>query len=321
MIFRGFRSLQVNDGVLRLTQPLALGIDHVHCYVLRSSDGGWLLVDTGLGLPDAEARWTPVLAALDGPVEHVVVTHFHPDHVGGSRDAAELTAAPVHQGRIDYEYCVRTWGEGNASESRVAEDLRVHGVGEDEIAAISTHHRDVLGIVRFAEDPERLDDGDRVDGWEVHHLPGHADGHICLLRDGVLVAGDTLLRTITPNIGLFPGSNPDPLADYLATLRRIIELAPRIAYPGHGEPIHDPAGRARELLEHHRVRLVQTRAALDARARPASDLAFDLFPDARSPSLRRFALAETLAHLEHLVLGGEAARDESDERVLYRTPS
>jgi glyoxylase-like metal-dependent hydrolase (beta-lactamase superfamily II) len=65
-------------GIRRLTFPLPLGIGHVHCYLLPGSDG-WTLVDTGLGLPDAESRWEPVLEELDAPVARIVVTHFHPD--------------------------------------------------------------------------------------------------------------------------------------------------------------------------------------------------------------------------------------------------
>src|SRR5437870_1111610 len=82
-----------------------------------------------------------------------------------------------------------------------------------------------------------LPGGDRVDGWEVLWLPGHADGHIALLRAGVLVCGDILLAKISPAVGLYPESRPDPLGDYLSTLRRIVELGPGLAYPGHGEPV------------------------------------------------------------------------------------
>src|SRR5207245_1669054 len=79
------------------------GSDHSHGYRLRSPTGGWTLVDTGLGVDDPEAVWAPVLAELDAPVERVVITHFHPDHVGGARDAAEVTGAPVLEGREDRE--------------------------------------------------------------------------------------------------------------------------------------------------------------------------------------------------------------------------
>jgi glyoxylase-like metal-dependent hydrolase (beta-lactamase superfamily II) len=147
-----------------------------------------------------------------------------------------------------------------------------------------------------------------VDGWDVLHLPGHADGHLALLRDGVLIAGDALLATISPNVGLYPDSRPDPLGDFLASLERIVELAPRVAFAGHGPPIEDPAGRARELIAHHDDRLEEARMALDGTPRTAYDVSIALFPDLLSPSLRRFALAETKAHLEYLVLRDRAAR-------------
>ena len=104
---------ELESGIRRVTFDLPFGIDHVHCYFLRSSSGGWILVDTGLGSRDPEARWRPVLDELDAPVERIVVTHMHPDHVGGARDIAELTGAPVLQGREDYAQCVRAWGERN----------------------------------------------------------------------------------------------------------------------------------------------------------------------------------------------------------------
>ena len=101
---------ELEPGIHRVTFDLPLGIDHVHCYFLRTSNGGWILVDTGLGSSDPEARWGPVLAELDAPVERIVVTHMHPDHVGGATDVAGLTGAPVLQGREDHEQCVRAWG-------------------------------------------------------------------------------------------------------------------------------------------------------------------------------------------------------------------
>jgi hypothetical protein len=56
---------------------------------------------------------------------------------------------------------------------------------------------------------------------------------------------------ITPAIGLYPNSRPDPLGDYLSSLRWFEERAPRVAYTGHREPVTDPAGRATEIAAHH----------------------------------------------------------------------
>jgi glyoxylase-like metal-dependent hydrolase (beta-lactamase superfamily II) len=162
-----------------------------------------------------------------------------------------------------------------------------------------------------------LEAGELVDGWELVAAPGHADGQLCLLRDGILVAADHLLARITPTVGLWPASRADPLGDYLAALERTVELAPRLALPGHGDPIEDPAGRAREIQEHHRVRLEETLAALGDGPGTGYELSIALFGDDLKPSSRRFAVAESLSHVERLVQEGAARRGEADGVVTY----
>jgi glyoxylase-like metal-dependent hydrolase (beta-lactamase superfamily II) len=306
---------ELPGGIRRLTFPLPLGIRHVHCYLLPGDDG-WTLVDTGLGLPDAEERWEPVLRELDAPIVRIFVTHFHPDHAGGGEDAQVLTEARALQGRHDYEQCVRVWGSANWSE-RLADYLRTHGLPEPVARELRHESRTFAPFIRFARDPEPLSECDDVDGWRVLELPGHADGHLCLLRDGVLVAGDHLLGMITPTVGLYPESRPDPLADYQASLRRTIELGPTLALPGHGDPLTDPVTRAHEILSHHVRRLDETAAALSAEPRNAYEVSLTLFGSNLDASGRRFALAETLAHLERLVREGRAARSGDGRNVSY----
>jgi glyoxylase-like metal-dependent hydrolase (beta-lactamase superfamily II) len=298
--------LDLDEGIRRITFRLPFGIDHVHCYFLPSSGGGWTLVDTGLGTRDAEERWRPALDALGGRVERIVVSHMHPDHVGGARDVAGLTGAPVIQGREDYAQCVRAWGERNPQ--RFLDYWVSNGMPEHEVAGIMRESERLSDAVHWVRDPELVDAGDEIDGWKVEVLRGHADGHIVLLRDGVMIAGDTILAGITPAIGLYPNSRPDPLGDYLETLERIVQLNPHVAYAGHKDPIEDPAGRAREIIEHHRERLDGTAAALDGRPLSAYEVSLELFERQLSPTLRRFATAESLAHLERLVRDGRAER-------------
>jgi glyoxylase-like metal-dependent hydrolase (beta-lactamase superfamily II) len=304
---------ELPGGIRRLTLPLPLGIDHVHCYLLPGPDG-WTLVDTGLGLPDAGERWRDALSEVE--VARIVITHFHPDHVGGTQVVHELTGAQVLQGADDYEQCLRVWGSDDWSERMVAY-LQWHGLPDEPAAELRNESRTFAPFIRFARDPQLLHEGDEVDGWRVLELPGHADGHICLERDGVLVAGDHLLGVITPNVGLYPESRPDPLGDYQASLRRTIELAPRLALPGHGETVTEPVARAREILEHHERRLDQTASALGPEPRSAYEISVVLFGVTLDASDRRFALAETLAHLERLVHEARAARTGDDDRVSY----
>lgn len=309
--------VELGNGVHRLTFPLPLGIDHVHCYLLRSTNGGWILVDAGLGLPGAEERWQPIFDALDGPLERIVVTHFHPDHVGDARSVAELAGATLFQGRLDHEQCARVWGDAGSRE-RLERHMVANGLPDDQLGDLRRDSDTLRRYVRVPANPVPLEPGDRVDGWEALHLPGHADGHLALLRDGVLIAGDALLASISPTVGVYPEARPDPLADYLKSLEHVIELQPRIAYGGHGPSIDDPAGRGRELVRHHDERLDATEAALGDAQRTAYELSLDLFGDPLLPTERRFALAETLAHLERLVRSDRAARVEDGELLAYR---
>ena len=91
--------MELPFGIRRITTPLPTRPGHVHSYLLPGEDG-WTLVDTGIGLPNAQEVWAE---SLDGAeVARIFVTHFHPDHVGAAADVAELTRAPVHQGALDY---------------------------------------------------------------------------------------------------------------------------------------------------------------------------------------------------------------------------
>jgi glyoxylase-like metal-dependent hydrolase (beta-lactamase superfamily II) len=298
--------VQLEDGIQRLTLPLPTGPKHVHCYL---ADG--TLFDTGLGL--GEAPWR------SAAIERIAITHFHPDHVGGAAAAAAATGAPVFQGGLDYAQCERVWGSADWPE-RMAAWFTKHGVPRESAEELIQQGHAFAAFIRYALDPNLLYEGSTLAGWEVVELPGHADGHLGFLRDGVLIAGDHLLRGISPAIGLYPESRPDPLGDYLSSLERTIELAPRIVYPGHGEPIDNAAERARELLEHHRQRLDQTRHVLGRQGLTPFDISLKLFGDDLPPTQRRFAVAETLSHLERLVREGAAARSETDGTVTYTGP-
>ena len=311
--------VELAPGVMQVTFPMPFGLDHVHCYLLRSGEGGWTAVDTGLGLPDARERWAAVVDELDGPVERIFITHFHPDHVGATAELAELTGAPVLQGAVDHAPCLRAWSHGSAE--RLAEHLHAHGLPDDELATARLESSALRRLTHFAEETQTVGEGDSVDGWSVVSLPGHADGHLALLRGDVLIAGDTILGGITPAIGLYPDARPNPLDDYLASLRRIADLGPRIAFAGHGGPVGSPAERAHEIVSHHDRRLEDTAGALRAGPQTAYEASLELWPEQLAPVLRRFALAETCAHAEYLVHAGSVERHEHDGLVRYEVAS
>jgi glyoxylase-like metal-dependent hydrolase (beta-lactamase superfamily II) len=305
---------EVGAGVHRVTLPLPWALDHVHCYAIEDPEG-WTLIDTGLGTPETMAAWREALGRLGSPrIGRIVITHFHSDHLGASALLAELTGADeIVQGAEDHAAAARSFGAAG-SELESAGYLRACGMPVDLIEAwVGSSFVTQTGLV----EPTRLvAEGDLVTIAEVPYrilvLRGHADGHIVLYdeRNERLFGGDVLLQRITPNVGAWEGSRPDPLGDYLETLGRLEQLAPRLIYPGHRDLIENAAERAAETRAHHAVRLDKTVAVLETGAETPFEVSVGLWPSLAGLHERRFALAEALAHLIRLGVTGRAVEFE-----------
>jgi glyoxylase-like metal-dependent hydrolase (beta-lactamase superfamily II) len=306
----------LGDGVTRVTMPLPWALDHVHCYAIADPEG-WTIIDAGLGSGSTLRWWEEALAELGDPsVRRLVVTHYHPDHIGASAELVRLTgASEVVQGAHDAHLTELAWGE-DADVEGFTRHLEIHGM-PPEMAAASTDAEERTPV--DAAMPTRLvGPGDELDlGGETFRvlvLPGHADGHIALYgrRSGRLFGGDVLLEEITPNVGRWPDTAPDPLGAYLRTLGEVERLAPARVFPGHGPLIGDATRRAAEIREHHAERLDAHVAALRTGASSAYDVAGVVWAqDGLGFHEQRFALVEALSHLERLEADGRAEQIEA----------
>ncbi len=138
------------------------------------------------------------------------------------------------------------------------------------------------------------------------HAPGHSDGQLIFYcaDDGIMLCGDQVLKSITPNIGLWPSTEADPLGRYLKSLDALGALNVRLALPGHGALITEWQARLCALEEHHRAQLEQTRRAVEGGA-TALEVSRRLFNfGALSKHEVRFAVAEAMAHLDYLARRG-----------------
>ncbi len=154
----------------------------------------------------------------------------------------------------------------------------------------------------------------------VVHAPGHADHQLLLHDEGrrILFVADHVLLKITPNVGLWPETAPNPLKRYTETLRSMRSLPVELVLPGHGPLFHDLEGRIDELLTHHEERLEEMLQEIKDQPKTPHEVSRKVFRYGLSIYERCFALAETLAHLDHLVLEARAERVD-DGLVSFRT--
>ena len=302
----------LGDGVFRVTQRLPWALDHVHCYLIRE-DGGWTAIDTGLGTPATLDAWRHALGALgEPPLRRLVVTHYHPDHLGAGRELVEAVGiVEVVQGRLDAELSRLAWE--TPDDGSFAAYLIANGMPDGEAHASAREEGKLA--VHPARPTRLVDAGDSValagERYAVHVLPGHADGHIVLVAEDSrrVFGGDVLLAEITPNVGRWPDTAADPLGAYLRSLGELERLAPVVVHPGHGPAIRDVAGRVAEIREHHRERLDAHLAALGAGAVTAYGVAQIVWAgEGLGFHEQRFALVEAISHLERLEQQGRARR-------------
>ncbi len=332
---------EVAPDILRMQLPIQLpGLGHVNTYAL-CDDRGLAVVDPGL---PGKASWNALNARLKSAgykmqdIHTVIVTHSHPDHFGGAGQIRHETGADVVT-----HTAFRTWLDPDEGDDAGPDELpddapatgeRMSPWGVEQPWGGGTFKPPMkrrfaykamrLMGQRFMKAPEpsiRVADADIVSfgrrEWVAVHTPGHTSDHLCLYSptDGVVLAGDHVLPTITPHIsGLVAGA--DPLSQFFASLDRMTELeGVTLALPAHGHPFADLAGRAVDIKIHHEERLDKLRAAAAATGEASVvELSQHLF---KKRSWGRMAESETYAHLEHLRHAGEMTSRRIDDQLNY----
>jgi len=327
---QGAETYQIAPGILWARLPLPFRLNHVNVWLLRDPDG-WSIIDTGADTKDARALWEALFAGplADAPVNRLIATHGHTDHVGLSGWLVERAGGVPFSSTLGewMSAQVRLWD----SQSKPAIDtavryLTAHGCDTDALASYAADRERTQALLGPVPPSfTRLRDGDTIRlgerDWEVIVAGGHAIEHASFwcAEDRILIAGDQILSRISPMIGVFPAMpEADPLAEYLDSLPRFKALpTDTLVLPGHGLPFYGLHTRADQLAHHHELRLDDLARLMD-KPRSAMELARGLFARAVAEGQGRLALAETLAHANYLVGRGRAVRTKTaDGRILF----
>ena len=327
---------EVTPGIYQLRLPLPPGssVKYVNDYLVQG-DNEYLLVDTGWNTEEAFEALKGQLAEIGvsfSDITQIVVTHIHPDHYGLAGRLKQLSRAKIALHYLEGNLIGSRYVNMGELLQQIEHWLHINGVAANELPELQTASLGMEKFVAPASPDVILRGGETVAigslNFQVIWTPGHSPGHISLYEptQKILVSGDHILPTITPNIGLHPQSSRNPLADYLNSLNALKRLDVVLILPGHEKPFSGLEQRIEVLIQHHKQRNAEILKTLAAESKTAYQISTEIswMSDGTSwhslsPRNKRLALLETIAHLESMGTEGKVNKFSRDSITHYQS--
>ena len=317
--------LEVAPGILWLRLPLPFRLDHVNVYLLEDDDG-WVVFDTGISSDQCRLAWEKVLSGpLAGKrVSKVIVSHYHPDHIGLAGWLCERVDAPLLTGQLSYLSTTNISLSPGALEAKPYHDFYLkNGTTTETADLVSTSgHRYLRMVTPLPPTFVRLVPGDvmTIAGRRFKVLvgEGHAPEQLMLYcaDENLFLAADQVLEKTTPNVGVWAVEpHGDPLGLFLRSLNYLTRQVSNeaLVLAGHRRPFKGLHERCRQIIEHHHERCVLIAGAVASGPKTVSDLVPVLFTRQLDPHQLSFAFSETMAHVNYMVRRGQLIWERGSE--------
>jgi len=313
--------------IIPISVPTPFYIGPVNCYLIHEDP--LTLIDTGPKTKEANEALREGLRKARvrvADLKRIVLTHAHEDHCGLARSLRDEAK--------DAKVLVHSWETGHRTgrlEHAEHRALLVRaGVPDKEIESMRRLYQDVRMYADSFEQDEysELRDEEELEfdngALRIIHTPGHTPGSCSFVReaDRTVIAGDCVLKRITPN----PILSPDPidptrrfpsLAEYLVSLARLRTFAPTLVYGGHGEPVKDFEELFNRYLRAVRERQAEVIKLVPKAGATAWDVSREMFPE--TDDVHRFlAVSEAVAHLDLAHSEGKIGLEMADGKEVYR---
>jgi glyoxylase-like metal-dependent hydrolase (beta-lactamase superfamily II) len=242
------------------------------------------VIDPG---PDDPAHVEALKRALAGKrLSHILVTHTHSDH---SPAAAPLKAWSG----------AGTYGFGPHGSGKSDDGVKVEEGGDRS----------------FVPDV-RVTDGDVIAGegftFDCVYTPGHTSNHMCyaLREEKALFTGDHVMGWSTTVV-----TPPDgDMAQYMASLKKLLARDDEVLYPTHGAPVRDPKPFIQAYIDHRLEREAQIVASLRGGLTTVPELVARMYVDV-DKRLHPAASRSVLAHLIQMEQEGRVAANDGHYRL------
>lgn len=260
-----------------LRTPTIPPATHTNCYIIGGDE--MVVIDPGSPYPDQQTVLDRNIERflLEGRrIREILITHLHPDHIGGVTHLAEKFNLPV-----------------------AAHRLTAEAIG------------DQIRVDRFIEDDELIELKEEKSGltWRLRALwtPGHARGHLSFYeeRTGTLITGDCVVGFGTVVIAPPEGD----MREYMDSLKRYLELPKLTALmPGHGPVIADARTKIEDYIAHRREREANILKAVGEGASSLPGIVEKVYTDVPQ-AMHKLAEQSVLAHLGKLEAEGVVRRE------------
>ncbi len=307
---------QIQPDIYKIEIPLPKNpLKALNSYFIRGRERN-LLIDTGFNSDACRDAMNQALSDLGANMEttDIFLTHLHSDHSGLINYLA-TPSTKVLMSEVDAKLLVADHEEDSFM-TITSDYLHLSGLISEGVANTPELEPGYKYASKFFTRFTMLKDGQEIKianyCFRCVETAGHSPGHLCLYEQEkkLLISGDHILGTITPNITLwFLGE--DVLGDYLQSLDKIAALEIDLVLPGHRSLITDCRGRIEEIKYHHEERLAEIIKLLGKQKMNAAQVARQMKWDLSYKSWNEypwgqklFATGEALAHLYHLCFRG-----------------